>query len=213
MKKIYGIAFVTLLLGANQTGCVVKKKTAYEIAASLSAALSPFMTKNALDELMAQAKMQSAENGVDEKEVVQSLIWKIDTKAYYYKNYLLKPTRLKFKDRFLDSNELLIFGTAGILLSSLIYYCRSEDEGGHFFDAQDVRIDKTTGRFFVSDNVLKVLAKNNRDRGEGFGFFVATSATAFVCGTYLKIWEWYAEAYCKKYSVIRTAIVQYMNTL
>jgi hypothetical protein len=218
MKKVYGIVFATLFLGSNPIGCVVKQKTAYEIAISLSETLSPSMTKNAIAELMAQAKIQAEENGVDEKDVVNFLVWKVDEKLRYYKNSLVKPKTVLFNNEldnnvFYDSDTLLVVGTLGIILNSLFYYSTPDYRRGHVFDSRDIRIDSATGGLFVSKKALEFIANDRINDSSKFFSYTVISAIAFTWGAYLKIWKWYAEACCKKYSVIRNDINQHMNTL
>jgi hypothetical protein len=212
MKKIYGVAFLMFLLMSNQIGCVIKQKTAHEIAASLSAGLSPFMTKNAIAELMAQAKIQSAENGVDEKEVVQSLVWKVDDKLRYYKNSLLKP-----QNEFYDSDKILLLGAVGIILDSLLYYCATDStenkERFYFLDPQDVRADTSIGGFFVSEHALKVFSKDAIKDPSDFLAGAVVSAAVLTWGAYLKIWEWYTEACCRKYSFIKSELEGYLYSV
>ena len=72
--------------------------------------------------------------------------------------------------------------------------------------------DPRTGGFFISDSALKKLAQAGQEKNDPVAGIVV-SAFVLSWGTCLRAKEWYRDACCKKYFVLRNQLEQHLNML
>ena len=128
-KNIKCLLF-SVFLGISSVSFAAEQKTAYGVATTLFATLSPLKFQSFFT-LIDKVKYQSEAYQVDEKEIIKELIRKLNSCITSYERTQKQP-----KNEFFDSTLFFSFGSVYLLLGGLGYFC-SEDrseirEKGHF---------------------------------------------------------------------------------